>query len=761
MKKNLLSLAIHGAVVCLSSAAFAQSVSEAEFIATLEEIVVTGTANGGEMRKLDASFAITNVSGEDITKFSPKSTADLLKSIPGVWAESSGGVAGANVFVRGFPSGGDAPFYTLELEGAPIFPPATLSFLENTSLFRVDETIERVEGLRGGPQSVQDNGQPGLTTNFLLKKGSEETEGLLKYSTSDYDLQRFDGMVSGELGDGFYYMMGGYISTSTGIRDAGYSSEEGNQFTININKDFDQGSLSFYHRATDDHGTWYLPSALNVDSIDNAYTQHGTLNRQRVIQYGPNNEERSVDLADGRGWDGSVTGAVFELEISDNWSLSNSLNFTSGDADTLGFVPNGGAVNVAALLADASVDSGAVITGPLTGAVTGAAISGDAYIQQFGTWEVLKQIESFTNNMALEGSFDSFDIVLGYYAASTSTDEQWSLGNHEYFVVGSGGELVNGIACNEPGIDSCGWNYDIDAVGDAKDNAFYSVLTYRVSGDVSIDFGVRSENHEVQYTVDEGRDGIITKSVDYDESETSYTAGANWAIGENQGVFARVSQGFKFPYFDDFRDNYGAFEGGDDLVKEVTQFELGYKASYDNLSAYLTFFGNEVKGDSFVARPGAPAENFTNEAYGVEIDVRWMHESGLSMVVNGTIQETEITESPTDNGNESQRQPGFQLRLAPSYDFQLANNMEGTVYGSVSIVDDRYANNANSVVLPSYEKFDLGVILNASENVALQLVLDNLTDEEGLTEGDPRNAAAPNGRYILPKNVKLSVAYAF
>ena len=757
MKKRLLSAAIYGATACVSVTAFAEGAGDGRL---LEEVVVTGTANGGEVRKLDASFAITNVSEEDIIKFSPKSTADLLKSIPGVWAESSGGVSGANVFVRGFPSGGDAPFYTLQIEGAPVFPPATLSFLENSTLFRIDETIERVEGLRGGPQVVQDNGQPGLTTNFLLKKGGDETEGLVKYSTSDYDLQRFDGVISGKLDDGLYYMVGGYVSRSTGIRDAGYTSEEGSQFTINLTKDLENGSIGVYHRATDDQGTWYLPVALNVPGVDNEYTQHGTFNRQRVIQFGPNNEERNVDLGDGRGWDGSVTGVTFDLEVSENWDLSNSLSFTSGDANTVGFVPNGGAVNVGALLADPSLDAGAVVTGPLTGAVTGNVIGSSAYIQQFGTWEVLKQIESFTNNLSLTGSFDTFDVVLGYYTATTSVDEQWSLGNHKYFDVRQGGELVDGIECNDASVDSCGWNYDIDGAGDATDNAVYVSLTYRISEEFSVDFGVRQEEHDVDYTVDEGRDGVITKAVDYSESETSTTIGANWSLTENQGLFARFSQGFKFPYFDDFRDNFDAFEGGEDLIKEVTQFELGYKASFESLSAYVTFYGNEVVGDTFVAQPGAPSQTFTNEAYGLEIDSRWYHESGFSVLVSGTIQETEITESPDNNGNESQRQPGFQFRISPSYDFELSNGISGSVYGAITLVDDRFANNENTVVLPSYEKYDLGVIVNTSENLALQLVLDNVTDEEGLTEGDPRAPSAPNGRYIMPQNLKFSISYS-
>ena len=246
---------------------------------TIEEVVVTGTAGGAEIRKFDASFAITTMSESDIAEYAPQSTADLLKLVPGVWSESSGGVSGANVFVRGFPGGGDAPFYTLQVNGAPIFPPPTLSFLENTTLFRVDETVERVEALRGGPNPVFSNGQPGLTTNFILREGGDETEGLVKYTTSDYDLNRFDGYLSGEIGDRLYYMLGGYLESSPGIRDAGFNARKGSQFTVNLTKEIDNGTFNLFHRRTDDHGQWYLPSPLNAPDVDAGYSQLGALNR--------------------------------------------------------------------------------------------------------------------------------------------------------------------------------------------------------------------------------------------------------------------------------------------------------------------------------------------------------------------------------------------------------------------------------------------------------------------------------------------------
>jgi outer membrane receptor protein involved in Fe transport len=47
------------------------------------------------------------------------------------------------------------------------------------------------------------------------------------------------------------------------------------------------------------------------------------------------------------------------------------------------------------------------------------------------------------------------------------------------------------------------------------------------------------------------------------------------------------------------------------------------------------------------------------------------------------------------------------------------------------------------------------------EAFTVQLAADNLTDEDALTESDPRTIAAPNGRYIMPRTFTLSVGYEF
>lgn len=136
----------------------------------IQQVVVTGTASASGTRKIDTAFSITTASEEQLKSASPSSTADVLKLVPGVYAESTGGQSGANVEVRGFPSGSDSPFVSVQLNGNPVYPVPVLSFFEGTSAFRLDDTIERVEVLRGGPSTIYSVGQPGATMNFILKK---------------------------------------------------------------------------------------------------------------------------------------------------------------------------------------------------------------------------------------------------------------------------------------------------------------------------------------------------------------------------------------------------------------------------------------------------------------------------------------------------------------------------------------------------------------------------------------------------------------
>src|SRR6185437_2339165 len=166
---------------------------------SLQEVVVTGTPEMSGVRLLDASFSVSAASLQQIHLAQPSSAADLLKIVPGLWAESSGGQTGANIEVAGFPGGADAPYVTYQIEGSPVYPAASLYFMDNSSLFRVDDTIERTEVVQGGPSVVYSNGQIGATANFILRHGTPAPHGELALTLGDEGLYRLDGFYGGPL----------------------------------------------------------------------------------------------------------------------------------------------------------------------------------------------------------------------------------------------------------------------------------------------------------------------------------------------------------------------------------------------------------------------------------------------------------------------------------------------------------------------------------------------------------------------------------
>lgn len=733
--------------------------------AAIDEVIVTGTANGEAIRKLDASFAISTVSDKDIAEVAPSSTADLLKTVPGVWVESSGGVSGANVFVRGFPSGGDADFLTLSINGLPVYPAPSLSFMENTTLFRIDETIDHLEGLRGGPNPVFANGQVGLTTNFLLKEGGEETEGVVKYSMSDYDLQRVDVMSSGKLADNLYYMVGGYISSSPGIRDAGFNAEEGHQFTLNITKVLDNGKIEVFHRATDDHGTWYLPQALDngviKTGLDASYTQVGPSNRKisipvsGVSSAGIGNSEvtwKSFNLGEGRGWDGSVTGGNIQLALANDWNFTDRFSLTKGAANTLGFVPQGGAQTL----------------GSLNGGVDGETISGNDVmssdlVQQFGGWVVEKDIKTFNSDFSFSKKWESFKVTAGVYTSEWGVDEQWSIGNQKWYQLKHDGEQISAasmpdVACQANAQTTCTWKYDVDASGEAREVAEY-LATEFYFGEWTMDFGVRNANRKTVYNADTGaRDGIFETSADANVTKQSYTGAVNWNYAEDQGIFFRMNSGFKFADFDDYRNFNASYKKGSNLVIEVDQQELGYKLSRGDYSLYATLFHNTTNGAPDCNVGGPVCTRFETHSTGIELDGNWSY-GDFSINLNGTIQNPVVDTEP-NAGNQVLRQPKSQFRLTPSYKLSLGN-ADINLYGTVSRISDRFGDNSNTNKLAGYTKLDVGTIVTL-DKLSFQLAVDNLTDEQALTESDPRAVGlSSNGRYIMPRNIKLTVGYRF
>jgi len=757
----------------------------------LDTIVVSGTAKFKGLRKRDASFSISTASDDEIREASPTSTADLLKIVPGVWAESSGGGTGANVFVRGMPSEGDAPFFTLQLDGSPIYPPPTLSFLENTTLFRIDDTVERVEGLRGGPSPIFSNGQPGVTVNFIQRKGGDTPAGSVRATVGSDALRRVDAFSSGPLGEGsgWYYSVGGFYRETDGVRHIGYPAEKGGQIVGTLTRRWDSGEFTLYGRHTNDHNAFYTAIPLrsrnngsDISSFPGIDATTGTLVgddfRRVTLPTGIGNDTMSRDMADGRGVDITVFGGALDWTVGD-WTISDRFNVLSGDAPTNALFTGANPQTLSSFIADTY---GATAAGTGTFVNGGGTVSPDQQVLTAGWWVVDKHLQSFTNDLRFSIDLGARNaLTFGAYYAKYSSEDRWWLGNNMLLTAENNARrvdlaLADGRIPTRQGFVGTSF-YNIRGDYDGRNTAFFVADEWNASDRWRFDAGVRWERQVVDGTVvdpvsvdldgdpntlyDNSTSVATTpRSIDQRDTHTSWTAGANFKVNDSLSVFGRINSGFKFPSFDNLRD-------GATQTQEIDQYEVGLKAGGQSYELYLTAFYNDFVGLPFQAFDQG-GNNIVvigdSRAKGLEFEGAWRPLGGFELGWNTTWLDADYGRFGNFSGNQVVRQPRFRARLTPSYFWTLPWG-DAKVFATVTRVGDRYSDPANGQVLPAYTTWDLGANLRVGEHWEFALNGRNVTDEIALTEGNARvigNATSAGvfmGRPIEGASYQVSAAY--
>ncbi|MEB1550847.1 TonB-dependent receptor [Xanthomonas campestris pv. campestris] len=781
-----LSLAIGALLAPLAHAQTASPDAGKQDATTLDAVIVSGTARFKGLAKRDASFSITTASPEQIQQAVPQSTADLLKIVPGVWAEPSGGGTGANIFVRGTPSEGDAPFVTMQLDGSPLFPPPTLSFLENSTLFRVDDTVERMEVLRGGSSPIFSNGQPGLTVNFIQKKGQDESEGSVRLTGGNNALRRIDVFNSGPMGNGWYYSIGGFFRETDGVRDPQFSADKGGQFSATLSKRWDSGELSFYARHTDDNNAFYTAIPLlsrnngnDLSSFPGLNAQTGTLLgrdfRNVDLLVGPNGETIQRDLADGRGVNIDVFGGELNWDVG-GWTVADRFNVMAGTAPTYALFTG----DAPQRLGDFIAGYGTTGSGRFTNG--GGAVDPNQQVLEAGWWSVDKRLNSFTNDLRLSRElFAGNTLTVGAYYAKYSSADTWYLGNTMLLTAQNNArridvDLADGRQATRQGFTSTAF-LNLRANYDGENIAAFVADEWELSERLRLDLGARYERQSVTgdvhdtATVDlDGNPATVydnatslalasTRRIDQDDEAFSWTAGLNFRLNDNNSLFARANSGVKFPGFDNLRD-------GQTRVQDVDQYELGLKSGASNYDLYLTAFYNTFKNSPFQAFL-ANGENFTavgdSRARGLEVEGAIRPFGGFELAGTGVWLDAKYRNYREFTGNQVMRQPKRQFRVTPSYYWMLPFG-DLKVFATYSYIGDRFADLANRQRLPSYDMVDIGANLHVGDHWEVTASGSNVTDTLGLTEGNVRVPGAATGgvfmgRPIAGRQYQMSVAY--
>jgi outer membrane receptor protein involved in Fe transport len=373
---------------------------------------------------------------------------------------------------------------------------------------------------------------------------------------------------------------------------------------------------------------------------------------------------------------------------------------------------------------------------------------------------VEKKLKAITNEASIEKTFGDHSVTAGYYFTHFSSDDFWSLGNAAPLQGVSHGDYVN-VSCADlqaAGSGSSCFLFGIRSSGTAESNAGYIADSWQVTQQLRLDAAVRYEDYKLDYSIQTGPGFPDNNPANFSIShlsvqKASFTVGGNYMLNDVMGVFARYSKGTHFPSFDDVR-------GGDFLNEGVESYEAGYKFHNHAFDAYITGFYDKVK-NAFLNDVGGVTQLDDTEAKGVEFDGRWTSDFGFGITGNATIQDTKITKSniASFEGHKAPRQPKWQLRVSPTYDFDIGA-AHATLYGTYFKTDKRYSDSANLQSLPSYDKVDLGLIVEVNR-MTFQVVGDNVTNSHGLTEGDPRAVLTANARPILGRSWTFSVGYKF
>lgn len=752
----------------------------------MEEVVVTGTASKART-KFQSSVGISTFDHADIARHAPASTADLISAVPGFWVESTSGTTHGNVFARGIVQDGGYRYVGLIEDGLPVYPVFELSFYNPDQFIRVSESVSRVEAVRGGTSPIFTSGAAGGTINFVNESPTSSARLRIKAAASDFNAQTLDMLWSAPVSQQWGIAAGGYWRTSDGIRDPAYVADSGGQLRVELRRSFLASELSIYGKYLDDKSLFGVPIPLrgapgNPVAVDGSTAGRYSLHSEdaRAAGLPPSAAEAGVfndDLAEGIHPQLLTLGIRFSHYWSSDFSVVSHSRYTDADVSFNSLFTGDVPVTGTRFAADRDVD-------PVYSYISsGQSFDPSFLVQNHGHWAIFKKYRALQNDTRLNFAVAGHDLALGIYAADYSMADRWSLGNLILLDVADRPRRLFLEGATDPaGFSRYSFlNLRADYSGAAA--ALYASDEWEMGDRLRLDLGLRYDRQRIDGSVSDGiadvdLDGDPATSYDIaslagDSRSTvkssydnvSYSVGFNYTLEDRHAAFGHFTQSAKLPHFDDLRNGI--------LVRDkISNAEIGLKSSLDSLALFLTAYRTDfdnvpfsdilVDGSTIVRR----AETRT---HGIELEGIYEPIDSVSMQFSLTLQDPVyrrfIGTMVDNNGNQVRRIPRSMIRIVPSI---LFAGGRGRAFLTVSHFGSRYANDENTIELPSYVKVDAGVQYELTNAWSAQLNVDNLSNEVGLTEGNPRTDVGASGigqlynaRTLFGRSFVFAIRYDF
>jgi len=777
--------------------------------AGLEEIVVTGTAK--PTKKMDTSISISSLSADQLDQIAPQSSADILRDIPGIRSEASGGEGNANIAVRGLPvASGGGKYVQFQEDGLPVLLFGDIAFGNTDGWIKSDYNLDHVEVVRGGSAATAASDAPGAIINFVDKTGTEEGGAVGLTSGLSFDQERFDADYGGTLAPGWRYHVGGFYREGEGIRDINYQAEDGGQFKANVTHDLSNGFVRFNVEYLNDKTPAYQPIPIQETSSGfsslpgfNALTgATQTTALLSTLSYDHNGNRVTTDLSDGLHVETGAFGGEASFGLAGGWTVDDKFRVAINSGDFVGPYPAD--VDTAQNLANSIGGAGSTVryaTGPNAGQIIAnpARLNGNGLAVNtvlFNT--TIPDFDNFANQLNIAKTFNTrsvgdITVTAGYFKDVQDLVMDWHWTDYLLEVKGNNPQLLDVYNAQGQKVTQGGLvAYYASAFGCVSCTRYYNVvydadapfvnLNWKygpVNFDGSLRYDILSASGTYQQAAtttlsDLTGNGIALPAasttsgtvspVSYTKETLSYSFGANYQLMPDLALFGRISRGARF---NADRALPGAPDGSVpdfQALDHVEQQEGGVKWQEKYFDLFVTgFHATTDEYGTNITNTGLSVYDRSYESYGIETEGT-VHYGPFGLNGGVTWTHARITADgaagATDIGSVPQRQAEWVYQITPAYyadDFTIGANIVGT--------SSSPASQPSTVKMPGYVTVGLVGQYFLTDQARISLNVSNLFNALGITEVDQGSGTAGNqlatARVLPGRSVELGVKYSF
>lgn len=537
---------------------------------SLDAVVVTGSFN--PQSKLESTVSITTLDSKMIEQQAPRSTGDLIDAIPGFYVESNLGETANNIYPRGLPIGTGGLRYTaLREEGLNSFEVSDKVFFNADGFNKVDLTIDRVEGLRGGNAVIFSSNTPGGIINFVSKTGGADLRGDVKYTYGSQRLYRADFNVGGPLTEDkkWRFNVGGFYRYDKGLRDFNGPAAVGGQIKANFTRlfDNDKGYIRFFLKSLNDRIPFWTPVAYQgfdkprqmpggPDLTKGTFVPsiNGEISIPDPINTTVGNPQfRRIDAGNNAIQYNSI-GMELALDLGDGWQLKNQTRWVTmnGQASSTQVIanPTGGGnllANIFAIGGPAAFTPRVYYTNP-------SVVNGSNFYpvaSQTGENIPINTLGATTNaNAGINGYFNSIGITpnaLGLNTNAGALNGNGMLLPLGFFVVsGTNTNLINNLQFSkQAGNHSLTFGAYVSAYNSNEYWSFNTLLTEVSSNPRLVDIQFVSNTGGANF--DLTRNGVLQANFQYEQSNTKNITFAGF-IGDEWKVTDQLTATLGFRY---------------------------------------------------------------------------------------------------------------------------------------------------------------------------------------------------------------------